>query len=143
MKQHTINSSDFPHYIGLDHMFNNLARRTGVQADAVSYPPYNVITTSDNEYIVELAVAGFGKDELSVVVDKGDLVIEGSKEESDDETKYLHKGISSRKFQRSFKLAEHVQVVGADVKDGIMSIKLEREVPEELQPKKIAIDFKG
>lgn len=142
MKQiNTLNYRDFPQFIGMDRMMDDLVRHHGVQTDN-SYPPYNVVTTSENDYIVELAVAGFGKDELTVTLHNGDLVIEGDKADEED-VKYLHKGISSRKFKRSFKLAEHVHVKGADVKDGIMSVQLEREVPEELKPQKIAIDFKG
>lgn len=136
----TLNYRDFPQFIGVDRMFDELVRHTG-QPDT-SYPPYNVVTTGENEYVVELAVAGFGKDDLTVTLHNGDLVIEG---EIQDKRKYeyLHNGISSRKFKRSFKLAEHVQVKNAGVQDGIMSISLERELPEELKPQVIAIDYKG
>lgn len=131
-----------PQIVGFENLFDRLERITSV-ASGTDYPPHNVIQTDEHKYSVELAVAGFGEQDLSVTIKNEELVVEGAVESGDDETKFLHKGISSRKFRRTFALADHMKVKGASVKNGILSIELEREVPEELKPQTIKIDFKG
>ena len=97
---------------------------------------------SDNKFVIELAVAGFKDGDITVTVDKNLLTIEGAQAlELNSNVEYLHRGISARNFSRTFTLADHVEVVDAVVTNGIMGITLERKVPEELQPKKIAITF--
>ena len=104
-----------------------------------SFPPHNIVKVDDYHYIVELAVAGYSKDEIDITVDDGHLIIKGNKEDKDKDVKYLHKGIGGRNFRREFTLADHVDVVNAGLELGMLNIHLKREIPEELQPKKIEI----
>jgi molecular chaperone IbpA len=120
--------------------------RVTAQQSTSNYPPYDIVQVSDDEYMISLAVAGFGHDNLSVTKDKNLLVIEGkhSREtvENDDATaKYLHKGISERSFRREFQLADHVEISNAHLELGILSIHLKREIPESAKPKSIAITY--
>lgn len=126
--------------IGFDRMFDDMESRF-VNQMSNNYPPYNVIREGDNHYTIEVAVAGFKKDEIKVTTEDGTLVIEATKEvvEDADGPTYLHRGLASRAFTRSFNLAEHIKVKGAEIKDGILTVKLEREVPEELKPKIIDV----
>jgi len=142
----TLRSLDIPQIhkfaVGFDNMFDSLMRTTS-QSSSGNYPPYNVLRHSDDEFSIELAVAGFGEDELEIELENSVLTIMGEKSEkvSEEEVSYLHQGISSRSFKRSFTLAEHIEVVDANIKNGILSVHLERQVPEEKKPKKIAINF--
>jgi len=127
--------------IGFDRMFDEMEARF-VNNVNTNYPPYNVIRESDNLYTIEVAVAGFKKDEIKVTIEDGTLSIEANKEIVEDDesaTTYLHRGLASRAFTRSWNLAEHIKVKGAEIKDGILTVKLEREVPEELKPKIIDV----
>ena len=129
--------------IGFDQLFNELDRTFANSANT-GYPPYNIIKGDEDHYTIELAVAGFSMSELSITLDRDQLVIEGHpNEHEDDIPSYLHKGIANRTFLRTFKIAEHMEVTGADLELGILKIYLERNVPEELQPKKIAITYKA
>ena len=145
----TLRSFDLPALhkvgIGFDNMFDDLMRVSAQQGNT-NYPPYDIVQVNDDEYMISIAVAGFGYDDLSVTKDKKILVIEGkhSREtvENDDATaKYLHKGISERSFRREFQLADHVEITNAHLELGILSIHLKREVPEEAKPKTIAITY--
>ena len=107
---------------------------------APSYPPYNIERISDSEYIITIAVAGFTQGDLSVTVDNGQLTVAGHKEDSDEQN-WLHKGIATRDFKRSWNLAEFVEVESAECKDGMLEIHLKQEVPEALKPKTIEIKF--
>ena len=127
--------------IGFDRLFNELDRQFANSANS-GYPPYNISSTDENSYQIDLAVAGFRMDELSITMDKHDLIIEGIPLESDSR-EYLHKGIANRGFTRTFRVAEHVEVESASLEYGILSIKLVRNIPAELQPKKIAITYAG
>lgn len=102
-----------------------------------SYPPYNIIETEPNKYLVELAVAGFAKEDISIEKLENKLTITGKREE--DTRSYLSKGIATRSFTRQFILNDNVDVVSADYRDGILSIELEKYIPEEKQPRKIEI----
>lgn len=127
--------------IGFDRMFDEMEARY-VNSSPTNYPPYNVIRESDNLYTIEVAVAGFKKDEIKVTIEDGTLSIEANKEseyEDESTTTYLHRGLASRAFTRLFNLAEHIKVKGAEIQDGILTVKLEREVPEELKPKIIDV----
>jgi molecular chaperone IbpA len=131
--------------IGFDNMFDELMR-VNAQQSSTNYPPYDIVQINDDEYMISLAVAGFGADNLSVTKDKKTLVIEGkhSRDTVDNEdatAKYLHKGISERSFRREFTLADHVEIGNAHLELGILSIHLKREVPEEAKPKSIAITY--
>jgi molecular chaperone IbpA len=145
----TLRSFDIPTLtkfgIGFDNMFDELMR-VSVQQSSTNYPPYDIVQINDDEYVISVAVAGFGQDDLSVVKDKKFLIIEGkhTRENLDDAyesstTKYLHKGISERSFRREFQLADHVEIGNAHLELGILSIHLTREVPEEAKPRAIAI----
>ena len=143
----TLRSFDIPALhkfgIGFDNMFDDLMRVSNQQSTS-NYPPYDIVQINEDEYMIAVAVAGFGHDNLSVTKDKTFLIIEGkhSREtvENDDATaKYLHKGISERSFRREFQLADHVEIGNAHLELGILSIHLKREVPEEARPKTIAI----
>lgn len=145
----TLRSFDIPALtkfgIGFDNMFDELMR-VNAQQSSTNYPPYDIVQVNDDEYMISVAVAGFGYDDLSVTKDKKILVIEGKHsretvENEDSTAKYLHKGISERSFRREFQLADHVEITGAHLELGILSIHLKREIPEEAKPKAIAITY--
>ena len=130
--------------IGFDNLFDDLMRVNAQQGNT-NYPPYNIVQINDDEYMISLAVAGFGFDNLSVTKDKNFLIIEGKEYDSDSEKivpNYLHKGISNRDFRREFKLADHVEISNAHLELGILNVHLKREVPEDARPKTIAISYK-
>jgi len=126
--------------IGFDTMFDQLERRFANQVSN-NYPPHNIIRTGENTYLIEVAVAGFAKNEVTVSLEDNELTIKGEKAEIDEnaEIQYLHRGLASRNFNRVFPLAEHIKVQGAEIKDGILTVKLERIVPEELKPRIIEV----
>ena len=141
----TLRSFDIPSIhkfgIGFDNMFDELMR-VSTQQSTSNYPPYNIVQINDDEYMISLAVAGFGLDNLSVTKDKKFLIIEGKEYDPDCEKimpNYLHKGISNRDFRREFQLADHVEISNAHLELGILSVYLKREVPEDAKPKTIAI----
>jgi len=107
------------------------------QAD--TYPPYNIERLTENEYRITMAVAGFGKQDVQIDVKENTLSIRGEKKMLEKEPTFLHRGIASRAFERRFQLADHVEVRSADVKDGLLSVDLEREIPERLKPRTIEI----
>ena len=129
------------HFVGFDRMFDEMDRIFENSAHkGAGYPPYNIAQINENEYMISLAVAGFGMDNLSIEKDKDTLKIEGTAPKGDEEVNYLHRGIGGRNFRREFTLAEHVDVHNAELKNGMLNVHLKREVPEELQPKKIKIN---
>ena len=146
----TLRSFDIPGIhkfgIGFDNLFDDLMRVNAQQSNN-NYPPYDIVQINDDEYMISLAVAGFGHDNLSITKDNKFLIIEGkhSRDAVDNEdstTKYLHKGISERSFRREFQLADHVEISNAHLELGILNVHLKREVPEEAKPKTIAITYK-
>jgi len=143
----TLRSFDIPSIhkfgIGFDNMFDELMRVSAQQSTS-NYPPYNIVQINEDEYMISLAVAGFGLDNLSVTKDKKFLIIEGKEYQVDSEKiepNYLHKGISNRDFRREFQLADHVEISNAHLELGILSVHLKREVPEDAKPKTIAITY--
>ena len=129
------------HFVGFDQMFNEMDRMFENSANkGAGYPPYNIAQINENEFMISLAVAGFGMDNLSIEKDGNVLQIEGKAPLGDEDVNYLHKGIGGRNFRREFTLAEHVDVKNANLELGMLNIHLKREVPEELQPKKIKIN---
>ena len=126
--------------IGVDRLFDRLINQMDT-GSANNYPPYNIIKKDENNFEVEVAVAGFSQGEISVDVRDSNLIISGEKKEFEVEPEYLYHGISARRFVRSFSLSEYVEVVTALVKDGILTIKLERRLPEAMKPKTIAITY--
>jgi molecular chaperone IbpA len=132
------------HSIGFDQMFEQLNRTFANSKQDGNYPPHNVIKIDETQYAIELAVAGFYENEIDVELKENVLTVKGErKREETDTTEYLHKGISARAFTRSFPLADHMEVKGATVVNGILAISIEHIVPEEQKPKKIAITFKS
>ena len=127
----------FPFAIGFDRTLQLLNRAEHLH-DSTNYPPYNIVKNADDDFSVQLAVAGFDKTEISVTKEKNQLIIEGKKE-VDEELEYVHKGLASRSFRRSFTLADDIIVKGADMKNGILSVDLERVIPEEDKPQEIKI----
>jgi len=103
------------------------------------YPPYNIEVTGDNRYGVTLAVAGFARDEIDIQVENGVLAVVGRKEKSDADRNYLYQGIATRSFERKFNLADHVEVTGASLDNGLLTISLVKEIPEAMKPRKIQI----
>ena len=143
----TLRSFDIPSIhkfgIGFDNMFDELMR-VSAQQSSTNYPPYNIVQINEDEYMISLAVAGFGLDNLSVTKDKKFLIIEGKEYDPNSEKivpNYLHKGISNRDFRREFQLADHVEISNAHLELGILSVYLKREVPEDAKPKTIAITY--
>ena len=122
--------------VGFDRLFSLLNQ---FETEETTYPPYNIEKTGDDTYRITLAVAGFVEDELSVDMKEGTLIVSGAKRPEDDKKSYLHRGIAARNFSRRFQLADHVQVAGAFIANGLLNVELVREVPEALKPRSIAI----
>jgi len=133
---------DLPNFhratIGFDRLFNEMESRFANSASN-GYPPYNIAQINEDEYMISLAVAGFGMDNLEITKDGNILKVEGTSPKGDEAVNYLHKGIGGRNFRREFTLADHVEVQNANLELGMLNIHLKREVPEELQPKRIKI----
>ena len=128
--------------IGIDSLFDRLMHNIDVaSSQANNYPPYNIIKTGEDSYEIQIAVAGFAEGEVEINFHEGQLVITGEKNTDDSETQYLHRGISARKFIRTFQLSDYVEVREAGMKDGILTVSLQRIVPEEMKPKRIAITY--
>jgi molecular chaperone IbpA len=123
--------------IGFDRMFDLLENLPTRDVDD-SYPPYNIEKTGDDTYRIVMAVAGFAPEELSAVTREGQLLVSGRRSEKPD-AHFLHHGIGARAFQRQFSLADYVQVTGAHVDHGLLTIELKREVPEALKPRTLTI----
>jgi len=127
----------FPFAIGFDRTVQLLNRAEHLH-DSTNYPPYNIVKHSDEDFSVELGVAGFDKKEISVTKEKNQLIIEGKKE-GKDEREFVHKALATRSFKRSFTLADDIVIDTAHIENGILSIQLVREIPEEDKPHSIKI----
>ena len=123
--------------VGFDRLFDLLENGTGWQG-ADNYPPFDLERISEDSYRITLAVAGFQPEEIDVTAQQNLLIVTGRKSGEDD-GQYIHRGIATRAFERRFGLADFVQVKGAELKDGMLSIELVREIPEEMKPRKIEI----
>ena len=126
--------------VGFDRLFDMLENSSLGQGQE-NYPPFDLIKTGDNEYRIELAVAGFKPDELDITAQQNVLIVSGRKKDEDEQKggDYIYRGIANRSFERRFALADHIQVRGADMHDGLLSVELVREIPEAMKPKKINI----
>ena len=127
----------FPFAIGFDRTLQLLNRAEHLH-DNTNYPPYNIVKHDAENFSIEVAVAGFDKKEVSITKEKEQLIIEG-KQEDGEELEFVHKGLASRSFRRTFTLADDIVVKGADMKNGILSVDLERVIPEEDKPQEIKI----
>ena len=125
--------------IGFDNLANMLDSTLTKDASVPAYPPYNIEVLDENRYAITLAVAGFTQSELDIQVDSGVLSICGNKADK-SKKQFLHQGIANRTFERKFNLADHIEVINADLTSGLLTISLKKEVPEALKPKTIAIN---
>lgn len=124
--------------IGFDRLFDLVGDTAGLNTDT-GYPPYNIERTGDDTYRITMAIAGFGKDDLTLEVKESLLTVKAEKVSTGEEREYLHRGIAERSFERRFQLADYVEVSGADVRDGLLHVDLVRRVPERLKPRTIEI----
>jgi len=129
--------------VGFDRLGNLLDNALRTEQASIGYPPYNIEVNGENRYGITLAVAGFEREELDIQVEKGVLTVHGKKADTKEERKYLYQGIATRTFERKFNLADHVEVTGAQLNNGLLSISLVREIPEAMKPKTIAINVEG
>lgn len=124
--------------VGFDRLFNELFDGLS-KAETSGYPPYNIEVLGENDYQITVAVAGFNEDQLDIEVTDRSLRISGSRPADEGERQFLHQGIAGRSFERRFHLAEHLKVRGATLENGLLNIELQREIPEAMKPRKIAI----
>jgi len=144
----TLRSLDIPSIhkfaVGFDNIFDEMLRINAQQSNT-NYPPYNIVKRSEDIFVIELAVAGFNEGDIKITLEKNVLTIKGeqtvSLDELEKDVEYVHRGISARNFDRVFTLAEYVEVIGAKAENGILTIELERQVPEEQKPKTVAITY--
>jgi molecular chaperone IbpA len=125
--------------IGFDRLTRLIDAAGQVDNGALAYPPYNIEATGENAYRLTMAVAGFAADDLDITAKEGVLLVSGKARKDEDSARYLHRGIARRAFERRFQLADHIQVAGASLDNGLLHVDLVREVPEALKPRKIAI----
>ncbi|MGF1683398.1 Hsp20 family protein [Photobacterium minamisatsumaniensis] len=125
--------------IGFDRLFNQM-EKNAANANA-GYPPYNIEQQDENHYRITMAVAGFAEQQIDITQQQNKLIVCGTREATEgDARQYLYQGIAERDFERKFQLADYVKVVGAQMENGLLHIELEREIPEEQKPRKIAIN---
>ena len=141
--QNTLNTIDrnkfIPYSVGFDDLFDRLF---GVEHNSTGYPPYNIVKIDENNYLIEMAIAGFSKNDIELELIDGELSVKSKKADEDYDDKgmnVIHQGISQRSFVRKFTLSEDVQVKNAEMKDGMLQIKLEKIIPDHKKPKKIFI----
>lgn len=128
-----------PSALGFENVFAALDNAAHLlTASQTAFPPVNVIKTDEYNFVIEMAVAGYKRDEIEITTEKNSMKVAGKKEGEDDRN-YIAKGIAGRKFSRQFVLSDTIVVKGADLEDGILTIKLENVIPEEQKPRKIAI----
>ncbi len=137
-----LNNTDFGRFFIGNSIFDELSKQITAQS---TFPPYNMVMDSEDDYSIEIAVAGYAKDEIDIEVENDIITVTGKAKQStsdnpfNDSPLYIHQGIAKRKFTRKFGLGEHMEVVGASQDNGILTIKVKKVVPEEKKPKKIAI----
>ncbi|HTO80819.1 MAG TPA: Hsp20 family protein [Methylomirabilota bacterium] len=129
--------------IGFDRMTRLLDAATRLDDSALSYPPYNIEVLGDDAYRITMAVAGFGEGDINITAQENSIVISGKVAKSDEERKFLYRGIAGRAFERRFELADHIKVSGASLVHGLLHVDLVREVPEAMKPRTIKIDTKS
>ena len=129
--------------LGFDSIFDDMNRflETGI-SKTTNYPPHNIIR-KDNNYVVEVAAAGFTQDQIDINLENGYLTVSGEKKEKDSEVSFIYKGIGTRNFYKTFKISDTVQVIGAEFVNGILRIHMENIIPEHQKPRKILIGSVG
>ena len=141
----TANLSDFitsltPFTVGMDRMFRDLEQFSNSYTGSSSgYPPYNIEQVDDGKWVISMAIAGFGEEDIEVSQKERNLTVKGKIKNKDDDNDFVHRGIANRSFERTFRLGEHVLVKNATLKNGMLAIDLEQEIPEEEKPKVIPI----
>src|SRR5215472_1851391 len=125
--------------IGFDRLARLVDAATHVDGAALSYPPYNIEKVGDDAYRLTMAVAGFSRDEIEIVVQENTLAVSGKGQKEEENGRYLHRGIARRAFERRFSLADHLKVTGASLDNGLLHVDLVREVPEAMKPRTVKI----
>lgn len=127
--------------VGFDRVFDLLD--SAGKAETAGYPPYNIERLDENDYRITLAVAGFGEDEIDIELREHTLTVTGSRKDADEGREFLYQGIAGRSFERRFQLAEHVEVAGASLVNGLLNVELKRVIPEAMKPRKISINARN
>ena len=125
--------------VGFDRLAALLDQVGGLDNDPGAYPPYNIERLSENAYRITMAVAGFARSDVTIEVKESTLAVRGEKKAEATERQFLHRGIAGRGFERRFQIADHVEVIAADLQDGLLHIELKREIPEKMKPRVIPI----
>jgi molecular chaperone IbpA len=125
--------------VGFDHMSRLLENALNVEEANLAYPPYNIERLDENLYRITMAVAGFAEQDLEIMLENGTLTIKSKAKQDNEKGQYLYRGIAGRAFERRFQLADHIQVTGATLENGLLHVSLERQVPERLKPRTIKI----
>ena len=126
--------------VGYDRLGSLIDAAFKTEKTSNGYPPYNIEVIEENNYAITIAVAGFKESELDIQVENGVLTVQGKKQAKKEAQTFLHQGIANRSFERKFNLADHIEVVSADLQDGLLSVGLVKEIPEAMKPKSIAIN---
>lgn len=129
-----------PLFVGFDRILDRMHHLNTHQPKTTNYPPYNIIKEGEDKYFVELAVAGWKQEDIEITVEDGELTIEGTPPQKEEDLAYLHKGIGQRWFKRTFTLADTVIVNGAQLVDGMLRVELQNVIPDEKKPRKIEIE---
>ena len=131
-------------FVGFDDTFNRIAKmHDDLTKNIPNYPPYNIKKTGDNTYVIELAVAGFGKQDIEIELADGKMIVKGNINSQDQEENFLFKGIANRAFTRTFALDDHIEVKNAEMFNGMLKVFLEKIIPEHKKPKKIEVTDKS
>jgi molecular chaperone IbpA len=125
--------------IGFDHLASMLDSIKTLDGETNTYPPYNIERLGEHEYRISMAVAGFGQDDINIELKENALTVRGENKGDDKDKTFLHRGIATRTFERRFQLADHVEVTGADLVNGLLHVDLKRELPEAMKPRTITI----
>jgi molecular chaperone IbpA len=126
--------------VGFDSLARVFDAATRVDDSTFTYPPYNIAKSGEDTYRITFALAGFSENEIDIQVENNALTVRGKVSQEKDATTYLHRGIAGRSFERKFELANHIQVTGARMDNGLLHVDLKREIPEALKPRRIAIN---
>lgn len=125
--------------VGFDHLFREMDKLQLNSTTNSSYPPYNIVNVNDEQFFIEIAVAGFEDKDIDITLENGVLTITGNKSDETEDRQYVYRGIAMRSFTRTFRLAEHIEVEGAKLENGLLIVNLKKLIPEELKPRKIEI----
>ena len=129
----------FHQTLGFENFIRDVEKMLDNEVKPSTFPPHNIIKSDENKYVVELAVAGFAKDEIEISLQDGSLTIKGEKKENTPDIQYLHRGIGTRSFSKVITIADTIEVKGAEIKDGILRVGLENVIPEHKKPRKLEI----